>query len=159
MNEIDSGVNLKLTQSQAQRVMDLIEEIIHCCQERISFQSKKFLLSPAEFRLVLLFKQERYLTAKDIALRLDVAKSRITKLIDGLIEKRLIQRIQDPEDARIKLISLTPAGQKKFDAIEFFIKDIHHNLVTNLKSDERQSVLGSLELLRSSMEAVKEKML
>jgi DNA-binding MarR family transcriptional regulator len=159
MNEIASEVNLKLTQSQAQRLMDLIEEIIHCCQERVLFQSKKFLLTPAEMRLLILFKHERYLTVKDIARRLDVAKSRVTKIIDGLIEKKLIQRIHDPEDARIKLISLSPAGQKKFNVVEFFIKDIHHNLVVNLKSEERQSVLASLELLRSSMESVKEKML
>jgi len=159
MNEIASEVNLKLTQSQAQRLMDLIEEIIHCCQERVLFQSKKFLLTPAEMRLLILFKHERYLTVKDIAQRLDVAKSRVTKIIDGLIEKKLLQRIHDPEDARIKLISLSPAGQKKFDAIEIFIRDIHRNLVVNLKSDERQSVLASLELLRSSMESVKEKML
>jgi DNA-binding MarR family transcriptional regulator len=139
--------------------MDLIEEIIHCCQERVLFQSKKFLLTPAELRLLILFKHERYLTVKDIAQRLDVAKSRVTKIIDGLIEKKLIQRIHDPEDARIKLISLTPAGQKKFDSIEIFVKDIHHNLVMNLRSDERQSVLASMELLRSSMERVKEKML
>ena len=158
MNEYFSESNLNLTESQAQRLMDLIEEIIHCCQERVLFQSKKFLLGPAELRLVLLFKQERYLTVKDIARRLDVAKSRVTKIIDGLIEKKLIQRIHDPEDARIKLISLSPAGQKKFDAIELFIRDIHRNLVMNLKSEDRQSVLASLELLRSSMESVKEKM-
>jgi DNA-binding MarR family transcriptional regulator len=106
-----------------------------------------------------LFKHERYLTVKDIAQRLDVAKSRVTKIIDGLLEKKLIQRIHDPEDARIKLISLTPAGQKKYDAIEIFVKDIHRNLVMNLKSEERQSVLASMELMRSSMESVKEKML
>ena len=147
-----------MTRYQAERLKELIEEIIHCCQERIVFQSRKFHLAPAELRLLLLFKHERYLTVKSIAQKMEVAKSRVTKLMEGLLEKKLVQRIEDPEDARIKLISLTAAGHKKYEDIDAFISDIHHDLVMHLKSEDRKSVLSSMELLRSAMEAVKERL-
>jgi len=148
----------KLAVYQGQRLKELIEGIIHCCQERVLFQSQKFNLTPAELRCILLFKSEKYLTVKGIAQKLEVAKSRVTKIMEGLIHKKLVQCIDDPEDARVKLCSLTPVGQKKTDEIDDFITEIHQQLLSNLKIGERKSVLHSQEILRSSMEIVKEKL-
>ena len=53
-----------------------------------------------------------------MAQKLEVAKSRVTKIMEGLIHKKLVQCIDDPEDARVKLIRLTPAGQNKFNEID-----------------------------------------
>lgn len=158
MNEINGNPAQKLTQYQAQRFKELIEEIIHCCQERIVFQSRKFDLTPSEFRCLLLFKQERYLTVKNIAFKLEVAKSRVSKILDGLLTKQLIQFIDDPEDARVKLFSLAPSGRQRLEIIDNFINEIHQELVLALKPTDRGTVLSCLELLRSSMESVKEKL-
>jgi DNA-binding MarR family transcriptional regulator len=145
----------KLAAYQAGRLKELIEEIIHCCQERVFFQSQKFNLTPAEVRCILLFNNEKYLTVKGIAQKLEVAKSRVTKIMEGLLKKKLVQCINDPGDARVKLFSPTPAGQKKSEELNEFIKEIHHHLLTTLKLEDRKAVLSSLELLRSSMEVIK----
>jgi DNA-binding MarR family transcriptional regulator len=158
MNNMGPDTPPKVTRYQANRLKSMIEEISGCCQERVVFQSKKFNLAPAELRCLLLFKNERYLTVTGIAQKLEVAKSRITKILDGLLTKKLVQRIDDPEDARIKLISLTPAGQKKAKEIDEFMAEMHHCLFLTLKPDDRKSVLSSLELLRSAMEVVKERL-
>jgi DNA-binding MarR family transcriptional regulator len=158
MNEHDLGNPKKITQYQASRLKNLIEEISFCCQERVVFQSKKFELTPAELRSLLLFRNERYLTVTAIAQKLEVAKSRVSKVLDGLLKKEMVHRIDDPEDARIKLISLTPAGQKKTKDIDGFMTELHHHLVLTLKPEDRRSVLSSLEILRSSMEVVKERL-
>ena len=158
MNDIEN-INPKITQYQASRLKNLIEEISSCCQERVVFQAKKFSLAPAELRSLLLFKHERYLTVTAIAQKLEVAKSRVTRILDGLLKKKMIYRIDDPEDARIKLIGLTQAGQKKTKDIDGFMTELHHALVLTLKPEDRKSVLSSLELLRSSMDAVKERLL
>ena len=102
------------------------------------------------------FNGERYLTVKGISLKLDVAKSRVTKIINGLIEKGMVEQINDPKDARVKLISLTPAGQTKSEEIDVFIKGIHQELLLQMGHDERKNTLSYLELLRSAMESVKE---
>jgi DNA-binding MarR family transcriptional regulator len=159
MNNKPTKPSEKMTVYQGEKLKDLIEGIIHCCQERVLFQSQKFNLTPAELRCILLFKDEKYLTVKGIAQKLEVAKSRVTKIMEGLLHKKLVQCIDDPEDGRVKLLSLTPAGQKKTDEIDSFIKEIHHQLVVNLKTGDRKPVLHSLEILRSSMEIVKERLL
>jgi DNA-binding MarR family transcriptional regulator len=155
MNDKYGNNSESLTAFQSGHLRELIEEIIHCCQERVLFQARKFNLTPAELRCLLLFHNQKYLTVKGIALKLEVAKSRVTKIMEGLLNKKLVQSIDDPEDARVKLFSLTTPGLKKTSGIDNFIKEIHHQLLMNLKSKDRKSVLHSLELLRSSMKVIK----
>jgi DNA-binding MarR family transcriptional regulator len=79
----------------------------------------------------------------------------VTKIIDGLLRKKLVQRIDDPNDGRIRLISLTPEGQRKSEEIENFLGRIHQKILLQLEPEEKKNILSSLELLRLSMEAVK----
>ena len=140
---------------QSQRLQDLIKEILQCCNEQTSYLSKKFDIPAAELRCLMLFGDERYLTAKSIAQKLDVAKSRVTKITTGLIRKGLVETIEDPKDARVKLIGLTQKGQTKSKEISAIITDLHQLLLLEFEPDQRKMVLSCLEVLRSSMEAVK----
>jgi len=140
---------------QTQRLQDLIEQILQCCKERTSYLSKKFDIPEAELRCLMLFGEERYLTAKGISQKLDVAKSRVTKITNGLIRKGLVATIDDPKDARIKLIALTQQGHRKSKQMSAIITDLHQLLLLEFEPDQRKLVLSCLEVLRSSMEAVK----
>jgi DNA-binding MarR family transcriptional regulator len=158
MNDFYPTSKEQVARYQAKRLQDLIGDITQCCQEKTLYQANKFGLTQAEMKCLLLFKEERYLTVKGLAQKLEVAKSRVTRIIDGLVKKRLAQRIDDPEDARVILISLTPEGQKQVEALDVFLKDLHHQLLRELKEDDRKNVLASLETLRSSMEVVKQQL-
>ena len=107
----------------------------------------------------MLFEQERYLTAKGIAAKMDVVKSRVSKIVDGLIKKKLVQRMKDPEDSRVSLLRLTPMGHKKLNQINTFLQDLHHQILLQIAPDQRKAVLTNLDILKASMEAVKEIMI
>ena len=140
---------------QSQRLQDLIEEVVHCCKERTVFLSKKFDIPEAELRCLMLFGEERYLTAKGISQKLDVAKSRVTKIINGLMKKGLVESTDDPKDARVKLIGLTQEGQRKSKELGAMVTDLHQRLLLEFDPEQRKMVISCLEVLRSSMEAVK----
>jgi len=156
MNDKTSAINEELLTYQAHRLQDLIAEMLKCCEDRKVFESGKFALPHAELKCLLLFDRQRYLTVKDIAQRLEVAKSRVTKLVNSLNEKGLVAKIDDPKDARIKLISLTPAGHERYKEIEAFQRELYRAILMQVGADERKIMLSNLELLRSAMEAVKE---
>lgn len=143
---------------QSQRLQDLIEEIVHCCKERTSHLSKKFNIPESELRCLMLFGEERYLTAKGISQKLEVAKSRVTKITNGLVQKGLVESIDDPKDARIKLIGLTTKGQKKSKELNAIMTELHQKLLLEFEPEQRKMVISCLEILRSSMEAVKNQM-
>ncbi len=158
MNDFYPSSREKVDRYQAKKLQDLIGEITQCCQEKTLYQAQKFGLTQAEMKCLLLFKEKRYLTVKGLAQKLEVAKSRITRIIDGMVNKRMAQRIVDPEDARVILISLTPEGQKQVEALDVFLNDLHHQLLQELKEDDRKNILASLETLRSSMEVIKQQL-
>lgn len=153
MNEKTNDTFLEF---QSQKLQDLIVEILDCCEDRKLYESQAFGLPYAEIKCLMLFNGEHYLTVKGIAKRLDVAKSRVTKLIDHLVDKRILDRIDDPKDARIKLISMTITGKKKLEEIEAFHREIHKKILLQIDPDDRKYTLSYLEKLRSAMEAVKE---
>jgi DNA-binding MarR family transcriptional regulator len=87
----------------------------------MQYQCERFGLPDAELRCLQLFGDERYLTAKGIAQKMNVVKSRVSKIVNGLIRRRLVQRTQDPEDSRVVLLSLTSQGQAKLAEINDFL--------------------------------------
>jgi DNA-binding MarR family transcriptional regulator len=158
-DETHRTTNDRLLGYQVHRFRDLMEEIVQCCQMRTAYLSDKFDLPQAELRCLLLFQDEKYLTVKGIAKKLDVAKSRVTKIIEGLLQKNLVESISDPQDARIKLISLTASGKAKCEEIGLLIMDLHRRLLLELGLNDRKAALASLELLRTSMETIKKELL
>ena len=143
---------------QLKQFQDTITKLYQCCQQRMQYQSERFQLPDAELRCLILFDEERYLTPKSIAYKMNVVKSRVTSIVNGLMKKKLLQRIKDPEDSRISLLSLTPSGQKKISEINQFQEFIHNEVLSQMAAEQRKTMLTNLDLLKASMEAVKELM-
>ncbi len=158
MNYKPDAPSSDISPFQLEQFQRLVSRLYQCCQERMQYQSDRFDLPDAELRCLLLFGEERYLTPKGIAQKMNVVKSRISKIIDGLTRKGYVQRIKDPEDSRVHLLSLSPEGHKKLDDIKAFLDDVHHQVLLRIPSEQRKLMLIDLELLKSSMEAVKDLM-
>jgi len=149
---------ITVSEHQLQQFQSLMTRLYQCCQERMQYQSERFEMPDAELRCLLLFQDERYLTSKGISHKMRVVKSRVSKIIQGLLKKQLIQRIKDPGDARISLFSLTPAGQSKLEEITLFLQSIHFETLQQMAPEQRTTMLTNLDLLKASLEAVKELM-
>ena len=144
--------------NQIVQFQGLITKLFQCCQERLQYQCERFGLPDAELRCLSLFGEERYLTPKGIALKMNLVKSRISKIVSGLVQKKLIQKIPDPEDSRVTLLSLTAKGQNKLNDINEFLNDMHMEVLQQMEPEQRKTMITNLELLKASMESVKELM-
>ena len=159
MNDFSINFPKQIPDFQLQQFQTLITKLFHCCQERVQYQSERFKLPDAELRCLMLFGEERYLTPKGITVKMNVVKSRVTKIIDGLERKKLIRRFKDPEDSRVYLLSLTSSGQQKLNEINDFLKEIYSEVLLQMQPQQRKSTLSTLEVLTASMNAVKEMMI
>lgn len=158
MNELANDT-IEVSVHQLQQFQELIAKLFQCCQERMQYQSERFEIPDAELRCLMLFDNERYLTSGSISQKMNVVKSRISKIVDGLVKKGLVQRIKDPEDFRFSLLSLTPGGQKKLNEIKGFLEDIHYQVLKQMAPEQRKTILLNLDFLKASMESVKELMI
>jgi DNA-binding MarR family transcriptional regulator len=147
-----------VSDQQISQFQKLITKLFQCCQDRMKYQCERFELPDAEFRCLILFGEERYHTPKGLALKMNIVKSRISKIISGLVKKGLIQKIADPEDSRVTLLSLMPRGQKKLDEISRFLYEMHFEVLQQMAPEQRKMMITNLEILKASMESVKELM-
>ncbi|MEF8943224.1 MAG: MarR family transcriptional regulator [Desulfohalobiaceae bacterium] len=146
-------------EDQALFLQQVVNAIVKCCEDRRIYENQKFGLPYTEIRCLLLFQEEEYLTVNEIAYRLDVAKSRGTKLVRGLLDKGLVERAEDPGDNRVKRISPTEEGREKIREVEAFHKEIHKDVLSQFDAADRSDVLTTLESLHDCMETVKQGLL
>ncbi len=158
MNHKEKSNPNQVSDNQIAQFQGLITKLFQCCQERMQYQCERFGLPDAELRCLTLFGKERYLTAKGIALKMNLVKSRITKIVSGLVQKKLIQKIADPKDSRVTLLSLTQQGFNKLYEINQFTNEIHSEVLQCMEPQQRNILITNLELLKGSMESVKELM-
>ena len=83
-----SKENVELIDYQVQRLQSLIDEMVHCCEERKLYQAKKFGLPFSELKSLMVLRGQRYLTVKGISEKLSVAKSPTQMLISGTYSVR-----------------------------------------------------------------------
>ncbi|MGV9974567.1 MarR family winged helix-turn-helix transcriptional regulator [Nocardia beijingensis] len=67
---------------------------------------------PAVTILVILESAGRPLRVGEIAARMQVAGPHVTRQLNGLERRRLVERVPDPDDQRARLITLTSTGAK-----------------------------------------------
>ena len=140
---------------QSVRLGELVEEVSRCCQDRLLSEARLFDLPPTELKALLLFGQDRYLTPKGMATALDLTKGRITKILEGLLKRDLLEKVDDPSDGRVKLLRLTPSGRRKMDQVRAHQEWMFQRVMANMEGAQRTTVLSALELLRASMTAAR----
>ena len=140
---------------QATRLQDIVEHLFGCCQARIAMQSERFGLPPAALRALLVLGESRCLAPGELGRRLGVTKSRVTAVTTGLSRHRLIEKHPDPHDARVTLLSLTPAGRQAYEELCAFMKGLFRSMIDRVAPNDRETLLGSLDVLRRCMEATR----
>ena len=140
---------------QVHRLNELIEDVRQCCEGKHLVEAEKLGLPFAEIRCLLLFGSERYLTVKGIAERLEVAKSRVTKIVNSMNEKGLVERAADPADGRVRLLRLKPAGRRIVEQANALQRQMQETILEKLDPADRSRVISGLELLRAAMHEAK----
>lgn len=135
---------------------EIMADMAQCCKERSQFQADRFGLLEAELRCLMLFGDERYLTSKHIARKMNVAKSRISKIVAGLVDRGLIKRSPDPDDSRISLLSLTPEGQSLLMQVTAYSSEMSRIILQFIAPEQRVAIIESLGALRTSMKTARD---
>ncbi len=84
----------------------------------------------------------REMTMTELSRAMHMQKQRMTKIVDGLIEHRLAERVSDPDDRRIVKIRLTDSA---FEYTDKFLDEyaVYFREIIDGISDEDKTELGS----------------
>jgi DNA-binding MarR family transcriptional regulator len=100
---------------------------------------------------ILYFRGTR--TMSELAAELNVRLSTVTGIIDQLEDKKLVERIDHPEDRRSLHVRLTSPGKALYRAAhETFLSHIAPLLISRSKAD-REKLLGFLDEVMTAIRA------
>ncbi|WP_245413661.1 MarR family winged helix-turn-helix transcriptional regulator [Mangrovicella endophytica] len=101
-------------------------------------------LHPGQDQLLDRLDQDTPVSVSDLADQLAVRPSTVSKMLDRLIEKQLVERQSHSHDARRTMVIITPAGQEVRDAARDVWVRLEAELSGSLPEGERLHLATAL---------------
>ncbi len=106
------------------------------------------------YRVAVVLSRERQpVTMTGLAAALGVPLSTATRMVDRLVEAGYAERLADPLDRRVVLVTLTESGRRLYQAIGDFLEQRVEALVGGLTPDERATLVTLLRKVIAAVDA------
>jgi DNA-binding MarR family transcriptional regulator len=94
--------------------------------------------------LVLLASREHPLTGNDVADLLGITKQAASKLVDAMEAAQYLARKTHPEDARVKLLHITPKGRRVLEAAEDIYRELEAEWAHTIGKQRLEAIRADL---------------
>ena len=140
------------TNSTAERLANLTFSLLADCQEKEIRLAELHNLTQAEFRCLRLFGTDENLNNKQIAERMKLSPSRLTRIIDGLVIKEYINREIDPSDRRNMRVTLSRKGRQLVRQLNKAYIDIHNEILEDIDVSQHEPLITAMDHLLTALE-------
>ncbi|MBD3288550.1 MarR family transcriptional regulator [candidate division KSB1 bacterium] len=144
-----------LTQTNQTTSLDfaeIISRLFSNCQEKEMRHASKFGVSIVEFRCLRALYDKNGITVNELAQKMSLTSSRVTRIIDNLVSKKLVTREIGTRDRRIYNLHLTAKGESLAGELIDHYREIHGQILKSIPSDEREKMITSLYRLNNAVE-------
>ena len=111
-------------------------------------------LTDAQWKPLWMLKTERADTAFELAREMSIDAGAMTRMLDRLAAKGLIERVRSETDRRVVHLRLTPEGHAAADRIPHVLADVNNDLLRGFSKAEWQQLKEFLHRLRANGEAL-----
>jgi len=102
-------------------------------------------ITPVQFALLFAASRQAGLDQRTLAGRIGLDTSTIGAVVDRLESRGLIERKVSPEDRRVRLLSVTPAGQELLDGVMPAMLRAQERMLAPLPSSDRPKFLAMIK--------------
>ena len=131
----------------AERLANLTFNLLARCQAKEEWLATQRGLFQAEFKCLRLFGCDKSLNCKEIARRMNLSQSRLTRIIDGLVKKGYMNREIDPADRRNMKVTLSRRGKILTTKLDKEFIDMHSEILEHIDVSKHNSLITSMEHL------------
>ncbi|MBE0643734.1 MAG: MarR family transcriptional regulator [Bacteroidetes bacterium] len=140
------------THRKAERLADLTLGLVGCCQTKQEEIAERAHLSLSEFKCLRAFRHDTEMSVKDIAHRMSLTSSRLTRIIDGLVKKRYVTRHIDPNDRRIVNVRLTKQGEIVARKVTNDCTHVYEQVLGILQQKDHDRIINAINELADVMQ-------
>ncbi len=131
----------------ASRLADLTFKLLANCQEKEARLAENYGLTQSEFRCLRLFNRDDVLNNKQVAERMNLSPSRLTRIIDGLVAKGYIIRQIEPSDRRNMKVTLSKRGKVITQKLNDAYVKIHQEILEDIERPQHKPLISAMENL------------
>ncbi|HPR17729.1 MAG TPA: MarR family transcriptional regulator [Candidatus Cloacimonadota bacterium] len=138
---------------------DLSKELYKLCSKKEMIRRKCLNLGRMECDLLnYLSLVDEAICMNDLSVEMKVSHSRITRIIDTLVRKKLVKRFPSKRDRRSWLAEITDKGRKMNKQTVLDFMNIQQDLITKLPENKAEEIYDNAMLyLTSYLTALEEK--
>ena len=115
--------------------------------------SDKFALSITEWRIMAVLGEYPDVSADEVSLKTQIEKSILSRAINKLVQRKLLQREFDPLDRRRSMLRLTATGLSVYDEVVPVSYDYEKALVSRFTDAEREQFSEFIDRLYQHAES------
>lgn len=108
-------------------------------------------VSMAQLHVLFSLQRNGEMTMSHLAEMLDVSLSSATGLIDRIEERGFLERDRVPEDRRIVIVRITPAGGRLLDEVDALNDDLLRSVLTRVDPTQLPAVGSAFAALRAGV--------
>ena len=122
----------------------LLNHIVHQYHQTLQSRLKSVGVSTLKMRIIISLKIYGKLTVNELCGYAIAEQPTMSRALDSLEKQKLVERQISLEDSRLRVVSLTPAGQKVFDRIHPEISRVNDSMMAGFSENERAAFLRGL---------------
>jgi len=107
-----------------------------------------------EWRILALLAVHGAQRSSELADRAQLDRARTSRAVTSLLEKKMITRAVGTSDRRQALLALAPPGQRVYDELFPFVRELNGDLLAALQPGQVAALDGMLDALQARAEAL-----
>lgn len=139
-------------ENTASNLADLTFRLLASCHEKEERLAKNHGLTQAEFRCLRLIQAGENINNREIAERMKLSASRLTRIIDGLVQKGYVMREIEPTDRRNMRVYLSAKGVEFVQRLNGDYIDIHKEILADIDIEQHKPLINAMTHLLSALE-------
>ncbi len=133
----------------AREVLDVIPQVMRLIRAELR-EHRKAELSVTQFRSLAFLGRHSGASLSELAEHIGLALPSMSKLVDGLVERGLVTRQEDPADRRRVVLCVTAMGDESVCAARKATQDYLAGRLALLAPEERATVSSAMAALRAA---------
>ncbi|HEY8023294.1 MAG TPA: MarR family transcriptional regulator [Burkholderiaceae bacterium] len=140
----------------AKPFLPVVRELVRCYQAFENYSAahiRAMGLTPSQFDIIATLGNTPGMTSKQLGEKTLITKGTLTGVVDRLLVKNLVRRVQCEHDGRSQIVQLTAKGEALFDKVFPAHVAYMNKVCAGFKAEDYASIQNALSKLHSAFDA------